>query len=90
MRVLNIVDRVNFLDVSNDQENRSCTLPVFPDERTRSSIRRLKQRWLFTELDLVRTGKLVLFELEAVCGAACILLAKSVVLEPLDAVRFHT
>ncbi|EGH10547.1 hypothetical protein ALQ94_200036 [Pseudomonas amygdali pv. morsprunorum] len=42
------------------------------------------------KLDLVRTGKLVLFELEAVYGAACILLAESVVLEPLDAARLHT
>ncbi len=50
----------------------------------------LKDTNFLQKLDLVRTSKLVLFKLEAVYGAVRILLAESVVLEPLDAVRLHT
>ncbi len=86
---MNIVDRVNFLDVSNDQEVEAARCLFFMMKGRDPQSDDLNSAGFLQKLDLVRTGKLVLFEIEAVCGAACILLAKSVVLEPLDAVGLH-
>ncbi|KAA8699844.1 hypothetical protein [Pseudomonas cannabina] len=90
MRLLNIVDRVNFLDVSNGQEVETAHCLFFLMRGRDPQPDDLNSVDFLRKLDLVRTGKLVLFEIEAVYGAACILLAESVVLEPLHAARLHT
>ncbi|MDU8501636.1 hypothetical protein RYB01_20965 [Pseudomonas syringae] len=90
MRVLNIVDRAIFFDASNDQEVETAHCLFFLMKGRDPQPDDLNSAGFLQKLDLVRTGKLVLFELEAVYGAACILLAESVVLEPLHAARLHT
>ncbi|KPX46612.1 Uncharacterized protein ALO68_03463 [Pseudomonas syringae pv. helianthi] len=90
MRVLNIVDRAIFFDAGNDQEVETARCLFFLMRGRDPQPDDLKDTNFLQKLNLVRTGKLVLFELEAVYGAACILLAESVVLEPLNAVGLHT
>ena len=84
MTVLNIVDRVNFFDFSKEQEVETAHCLFFLLWGRDPETGELKDSTFLQKLERVRTGKLVLFELEAVCGATFIALAESVSLELLD------
>ena len=84
MGLLNIVDRVNFFDFSKEQEAEAANCLFFLLWGRDPETGELKDSTFLQKLELVRTGKLVLFELEAVCGATLIVLAESVSLELLD------
>ncbi|WP_057437366.1 hypothetical protein [Pseudomonas syringae group genomosp. 3] len=86
MRVLNIVDRAIFFDASNDQEVETAHCLFFLMKGRDPQPNDLDSAGFLQKLDLVRAGKLVLFELEAVCGATFIALSESVSLELLDTI----
>ncbi|AVB17888.1 MULTISPECIES: hypothetical protein [Pseudomonas syringae group] len=86
MRILNIIDRVNFFGFSKEQEAETANYLFFLLRGRDAKKGELKDSTFLQKLELVRAGKLVLFELEAVCGATFIALSESVSLELLDTI----
>lgn len=84
MRLSNIIDRVTRLDAGDGQETETARRLFFMMRGRKPDTSDLEWPVLLEKLSRVRTGALILMELEPVYGATVIMLAESFQLEAIE------
>ena len=84
MRLSNIIDRVTRLDAGDGQEAETARRLFFMMRGREPDVSDLEWPVLIEKLGRIRTGALILMELEPVYGATVIVLAESFQLEAIE------